>query len=94
MATRFFAPINSLVLAHRTHGLTTEAAVELHAHTPFIVEEEPCTARVALVERRRPVVAIRANYFGIAFITATCRGEEDGVAVSLTRKLIAIDAVQ
>lgn len=82
-----------LLRANRADGLTAAAIVAEPVHAARIEAEAPRDVRDALVERRRPIVAVVADTAEIRAVAIARSGKKNGVAVRFACYLIAIDAV-
>ena len=80
------------VLTHGAHRVTVVAVVDAPVRDARIEAQEVGVERVALVERRQPVVAARPSDEEYAIPAAARSGKENGTAIR-TDELPAIHAV-
>ena len=62
--------------AHGADALTVVAVVGVRVHVPTVEVEVPRVVRVRLVERRRPVVAVRASVVQVVVPAVARSGKE------------------
>ena len=66
-------------LTHGAHRVTVVAVVVVPVRIPGVEVQVVRVVRVALVERRRPVVAVRARVVELTIPAVACGGKEETV---------------
>lgn len=82
-----------MLRANRADGLTVVATVAVPVHVDRTEVEAPRAVRVALVERRRPIVAAAADIVEKRDVAIARSGKKNGVAIGLACYLVTVYAI-
>ena len=82
-----------LLRADRADRLTEVATAAAPVHVVRNEAEAPRVARVVLVERRRPIVAVVADTVETRVVAIARSGKKNGVTIRFASYSVAIDAV-